>query len=210
MVLIICSRVLEELYTSHAHLCAQIVLCERVLSSTSFCVPRLSVEQGVRDANPYMTSLSSFLGFSVYGSQGVLLGPLIVCLATLVYGGLAWFLRTVCSGEGKMPDSCGGSSGVSQEAGFAHHATSGATATGFVSSFGLWVWKKKTTCFFNFVFMHVASFDECHEKAYLFDWVGFLSAHLELSNGWPDSCHEATNSLHRRYVILECPPRTSI
>lgn len=44
------------------------------------------MEQGVREANPYLTSLSSFLGFSVFGAQGVLLGPLIMCLATLIYG----------------------------------------------------------------------------------------------------------------------------
>lgn len=48
------------------------------------------MEQGVRDANPYLTSLSSFLGFSVFGAQGVLLGPLIMCLATLIYGGLGF------------------------------------------------------------------------------------------------------------------------
>lgn len=46
--------------------------------------------QGVRDANPYLTSLSSFLGYSVFGAQGVLLGPLIMCLATLIYGGLGF------------------------------------------------------------------------------------------------------------------------
>ena len=44
------------------------------------------MEQGVREANPYLTSLSSFLGFSVFGGQGVLLGPLIICCATLLYG----------------------------------------------------------------------------------------------------------------------------
>lgn len=94
---------------------------------TSLCVSLAwpSVEQGVREANPYLTSLSSFLGFAVFGGQGVLLGPLIVCLATLVNGSLAWLLRNFCSGEKKLPDS-GGGSGVSRDADLAHHATSGA------------------------------------------------------------------------------------
>lgn len=83
------------------------------------------MEQGVRDANPYMTSLSSFLGFAVYGGQGVLLGPLIVCLATLLYGSLAWFLRNFCNGEENSPGA-GGGSGVSRDADL---ATSGATMT---------------------------------------------------------------------------------
>lgn len=75
-----------------------------------------------------MTSLSSFLGFAVYGGQGVLLGPLIVCLVTLLYGSLAWFLRNFCSGEDDLPDS-GGGSGGSRDADpdIAHHANSGAT-----------------------------------------------------------------------------------
>eukprot|EP00903_Cladosiphon_okamuranus_P017637 g16245.t2 len=73
--------------------------------------------QGVRDANPYMTSLSSFLGFAVYGGQGVLLGPLIMCLATLLYGSLAWFLRNFCSGGENSPGAEGGS-------GVSHLATS--------------------------------------------------------------------------------------
>lgn len=46
--------------------------------------------QGVREANPYLTGLSSFLGFAVFGPQGVVLGPLIICLATLIYGGLGF------------------------------------------------------------------------------------------------------------------------
>lgn len=91
---------------------------------TLLSVPRPSTEQGIRDANPYMTSLSSFLGFAVYGGQGVLLGPLIVCLATLLYGSLAWFLRTFCSGDDNYPDSGGG---ISRDAGLVNHATSGAT-----------------------------------------------------------------------------------
>lgn len=48
------------------------------------------IEQGIREANPYLTGLSSFLGFAVFGAQGVLLGPLIICLATLIYGGLGF------------------------------------------------------------------------------------------------------------------------
>ncbi|CAM9257720.1 unnamed protein product [Scytosiphon promiscuus] len=51
--------------------------------------------QGVREANPYLTSLSSFLGYAVFGAQGVLLGPLAMCLATLIYGGLGFLERSV-------------------------------------------------------------------------------------------------------------------
>ena len=85
------------------------------------------MNQGVRDANPYMTSLSSFLGFAVYGSQGVLLGPLIVCLATLLYGSLAWFLRSFCSGKENSPDA-GDGRGISQDADI---VTSGVTTNLF-------------------------------------------------------------------------------
>ena len=84
-----------------------------------------------------MTSLSSFLGFAVYGGQGVLLGPLIVCLATLLYGSLAWFLRKFCGEEENLPDS-GGGSGVSCDADpdLAHRANSGATWILAVASHG--------------------------------------------------------------------------
>ncbi|CAM9187912.1 unnamed protein product [Hapterophycus canaliculatus] len=54
--------------------------------------------QGVREANPYLTSLSSFLGYSVFGAQGVLLGPLAMCLATLIYGGLGFLENSVIEG----------------------------------------------------------------------------------------------------------------
>lgn len=93
-------------------------------STPRFVSPWPSMEQGVREANPYLTSLSSFLGFAVFGGQGVLLGPLIVCLATLVYGCLAWFLRQFC-GEDYSPDS-GGDSSVSRNPDFAQNTTSGA------------------------------------------------------------------------------------
>eukprot|EP00752_Nemacystus_decipiens_P012877 g11399.t1 len=89
--------------------------------------------QGVRDANPYMTSLSSFVGFAVYGGQGVLLGPLIVCLGTLLCGSLAWLLRNFCSGDGDLPD-CGGGSGVSRDADLANHANSDKHSDGGVGT----------------------------------------------------------------------------
>lgn len=57
---------------------------------TRFAAKCRSMEQGVEEANPYLTGLSSFLGFAVYGAQGVLLGPLIICLATLIYGWLGF------------------------------------------------------------------------------------------------------------------------
>lgn len=47
--------------------------------------------QGVKGANSYMTGLSSFLGFAAFGAQGVLLGPLIICSATLMYRSLVFF-----------------------------------------------------------------------------------------------------------------------
>lgn len=48
--------------------------------------------EGVRQVHPYLTGLSLFLGFAVFGAQGVLLGPLIICLATLTYS-LVGFLN---------------------------------------------------------------------------------------------------------------------
>lgn len=50
--------------------------------------------QGVREANPYLTGISSFIAFAVFGAQGVLLGPLIICLATLIYQGLGFLSST--------------------------------------------------------------------------------------------------------------------
>ncbi|CAN0548845.1 unnamed protein product, partial [Ectocarpus sp. 8 AP-2014] len=43
--------------------------------------------------NPYLTSLSCFLGYSVFGAHGVLMGPLVLCMGTLIYGGLG-FVQT--------------------------------------------------------------------------------------------------------------------
>ncbi|CAN0050740.1 unnamed protein product [Discosporangium mesarthrocarpum] len=46
--------------------------------------------QSLREANPYLTGLSTFLGFAVFGVQGVLLGPLIICLGTLIHASMGF------------------------------------------------------------------------------------------------------------------------
>ncbi|CAM9249568.1 unnamed protein product [Ectocarpus fasciculatus] len=58
----------------------------------------LYTQQGVREANPYLTSLSCFLGYSVFGAHGVLMGPLVLCLATLIYGGLGFVQTSMAQG----------------------------------------------------------------------------------------------------------------
>lgn len=49
-----------------------------------------------------MTGLSSFLGFAAFGAQGVLLGPLTICSATLMYSTIIFLgsgrqVRTRCA-----------------------------------------------------------------------------------------------------------------
>lgn len=159
-----------------------------VSPTPAFVLPPLaSTEQGVRDANPYMTSLSSFLGFAVYGGQGVLLGPLIVCLATLLYSSLAWFLRKFCGEEENLPDS-GGGSGVSCDADpdLAHRANSGATWILAVASHGETV----VNCYFCVPHTYSSSPDECQDG----QLVDRLVWSVRLSNAWLDSCREGSSS----------------
>ncbi|CAM9155461.1 unnamed protein product [Ectocarpus sp. 13 AM-2016] len=58
----------------------------------------LYTQQGVREANPYLTSLSCFLGYSVFGAHGVLMGPLVLCLGTLIYSGLGFVQTSMAQG----------------------------------------------------------------------------------------------------------------
>ena len=39
---------------------------------------------------PLLDRSRSFLGFAVFGPQGAAIGPLIICLAMLIYGGLGF------------------------------------------------------------------------------------------------------------------------
>ncbi|CAM9742949.1 unnamed protein product [Sphacelaria rigidula] len=57
---------------------------------TELCTQASLALFGIQEANPYLTGLSSFLGFAVFGAQGALVGPLIICSATLVFRGLGF------------------------------------------------------------------------------------------------------------------------
>ncbi|CAM9901839.1 unnamed protein product [Phaeothamnion confervicola] len=71
---------------------------------TLYWIDNFLCGRGVSNANPYLTGLSIFLGFAVFGTQGVVLGPLIICLGTLIYSSLGYLESSSLAGSGGDDD----------------------------------------------------------------------------------------------------------